>query len=637
MHSAMKRKNSFSFALLSFFRNFGFAELTMHSAMKRKNGFSFALLSFFRNFASEQKTKTIMRRYLLILLTICLSATAWAQTDNNGTLQTGSLQADSLHAALIDSLQRQLHEMKMNELMLQSELAKHNESERADSLARINTQHRIDSLRSVTPGVPLVIEGDTLLYIYATQGGQGPEYRAHVLHNKMMRIGKRLQLTTDTIYVFESEHTTDVMYGEMDLIRVSDLDGLWNGMSRHELARCYMDIIGKKIEQMQDEYGLMAKLRGLGWALLLIVVQIVLFKLTQIFIRHIRRRIVDGFGGRIKAQSIKGYEFLNVHQAKRILLLLTRVLQVALIVVQLLISLPLLFTFFPETEQFTWKMIMFVWEPLQDIAISFIHYFPNLVKAAIILYIVNWLLKAIHRITDEIAKENIKIDGFYPDWAPPTYQIIRIFAIAFTIIVIWPLLPGSDSGIFKGVSIFVAALFSLGSTTTIGNLISGLIITYMRPFLVGDFVRIGDSEGIVVEKNAFITRLRDIKDNIITVPNNSILSMQTINYTAAARHSQGSIVHSDFTFTYKVPRQTIEQYLLEAADRCSLLLKEPKPFVLVTTLEDFYSRYEINAYTKDTHRLFAVYSELHKNILDVFREHDLEPTSSHFVSVKENK
>jgi small-conductance mechanosensitive channel len=159
----------------------------------------------------------------------------------------------------------------------------------------------------------------------------------------------------------------------------------------------------------------------------------------------------------------------------------------------------------------------------------------------------------------------------------------------------------------------------------------------MRPFLVGDFVRIGDSEGIVVEKNAFITRLRDIKDNIITVPNNSILSMQTVNYTAAARHQQGSIVHSDFTFTYKVPRATIEQYLLEAASRCTLLQEQPKPFVLVTALEDFYSRYQINAYTMETHRLFEVYSELHKNILDVFREHDLEPTSSHFVSVKESK
>jgi small-conductance mechanosensitive channel len=157
----------------------------------------------------------------------------------------------------------------------------------------------------------------------------------------------------------------------------------------------------------------------------------------------------------------------------------------------------------------------------------------------------------------------------------------------------------------------------------------------MRPFIVGDYVRIGEREGEVVEKNAFITRLKDIKGNLITVPNNSILSQQTVNYTAALRHGEGSIVHSDFTFTYKVPRATIEAYLLEGAARCQLLLKEPKPFVLVTALEDFYTRYEINAYTKETERLFEVYSELHKNIIDVFREHDLDPTSSHFVKMEE--
>jgi small-conductance mechanosensitive channel len=138
----------------------------------------------------------------------------------------------------------------------------------------------------------------------------------------------------------------------------------------------------------------------------------------------------------------------------------------------------------------------------------------------------------------------------------------------------------------------------------------------------------------VVEKNAFITRLRDIKGNIVTVPNNSILSMQTVNYTAAVRHGKGSIVHSTFTFTYHVPRETVKSYLLEAADRCKLLQKTPKPFVLYTSLEGFYTQYEINGYTQEASRLWAVYSELHQNIVDVFSEHGLDPTSSHFVKVK---
>lgn len=546
-------------------------------------------------------------------------------------------QVDSLQQLVIDSLTRELQEMKLKEIVMQEALYKSGELSRQDSIRRAEQKQRIDSLRTVTPGVPLIIAEDTLLTVYASLGGEDPVHRVSAMKYKILQIGKSLKMTTDSIHIFESEYTADIMSGEQVIMRVSDLDGLWHGLSRRELAEENMSIISTEIGRLQAEYGLKAKLQGIGWAILLIVVQILFFILTARFIRHLRLRIIDGFNGKIKPLVIKGYVLLNIRQFKRILLVLTRSLQVVLVVLQLIISLPLLFSIFPETEKFTWNMVNYIWSPLRDIALSIIYYFPNLVKIAVIIFVVHWLLKGIHHIADELEAGNLKIDGFYQDWAMPTYHIIRIFIIAFSVVVVWPWLPGSESGIFKGVSIFVAALFSLGSTTTIGNLISGIIITYMRPFLVGDYVRIDNSEGVVVEKNAFITRLRDIKGNIVTVPNNSILSQQTINYSAALRHGDGSIVHSDFTFTYVVPRQTIEEYLLEAADRCTLLLKEPRPFVLITALEDFYTRYEINAYTRETERLFDVYSELHRHIIDVFREHHLNPTSSHFVSVKENK
>ena len=563
------------------------------------------------------------RGILAIGLMLCVVLAGHAQND---TVQL-----------MIDSLTRELKEMKLKELLMQEALDKNGETARADSLRRAAQKQRIDSLRKTTPGVPLIIEDDTLLVVYASLGGDDPVHRVASIERKILQIGKSLKMTTDTMRIFESEYTADIMSGEQVVMRVSDLDGLWQGMSRRELAEQNMRIIGLEIERLQAEYGLEAKLQGLGWAVFLVVVQVVFFILTVRFIRHLRRRIIDGFGGKIKPLVIKGYTLLNVHQWKRILLLLARVLQVFLVIVQLFISLPLLFSIFPETEKFTWNMVNYVWSPLRDIALSVIMYFPNIVKIVVIIYVVHWLLRAIRHVADELQAGNLKIDGFYQDWAQPTYHIIRIFVIAFSVVVIWPLLPGSESGVFKGVSIFVAALFSLGSTTTIGNLISGIIITYMRPFLIGDFVRIDGREGVVVEKNAFITRLKDIKGNIVTVPNNSILSQQTVNYSAALRHGEGTIVHSDFTFTYVVPRETIEQYLLEGAARCERLMKDPKPFVLVTALEDFYTRYEINAYTQEAEQLFEVYSELHKHIVDVFREHHLNPTSSHFVSVKENK
>lgn len=561
-----------------------------------------------------------MRRCILLLLVWCCAFIGKAQSHDSVVVER-------------DSLLRVLQEMKFKEMELLNALDESGRDAREDSIRRAEEKLRIDSLRKITPGTALVVDGDTLLYIYASLGGDDAEHRVESASRRILQVGKSLTLSTDSMHIFEGEYTTDIMCGEVVLLRVSNLDGLWNGLSRQKLAEHYMVILTREITLLHEKYGLKAKLVEVGWATLLVAVQILLIFLTVRFIRYLRRCILENFKGRFKTLAFREYTILHFHQVQHFLLVMTRILQVLLIIIQLFISLPLLFSIFPETEIFTWHLVRYVWTPLRDIMITLVHVFPNLVKIMVVIYLVWLMLRGMRYITEEIAVGRLKIEKFYPDWAYPTYHIIRIFVIAFTLVVVWPWLPGSESGIFKGVSIFVAALFSLGSTTIIGNLISGIIITYMRPFLVGDYVRIDDREGVVIERSAFTTRLKDIKGNLITVPNNSILSQQTVNYTAAMRHGRGTIVHSEFTFTYKVPRQTIESYLLEGANRCALLLKVPEPFVLVTALDDFYTRYEINAYTQETEILYEVYSDLHKHIIDVFHEHDLDPTSSHFVKV----
>ena len=587
-------------------------------------------LFFFVSLHPELHFDMKKRLFFLLMLSLltCLGI-------SSQTVEMPLLEEKDSDQLVIDSLKRELDDHKLRMMLMKHMLDSTGHTARTDSLRKERLRQHIDSLRQVTPGSPVVIDGDTLFFIYASLGGEDRDHRVSDVCHRILLLGKSLKATTDSVHLFESDMTTDIMVGEIVVMRVSDLDGLWNGQTRQELAEDQKEIIRLKIEELQEQYGLNAKLRNFGMALVIIVLQIVFFILTARFIRWLRKEILSGLRGYMRPVVIKGYELCNVKQGKHILLIMTRVLQVALVIFQLLISLPSLFSIFPETEKFARNMIRFIWNPLEDIFSSLVSFFPNLVKICIIIFIVRWLLRMLNHMASEVESGRLHFDTFYEEWAKPTYQIVRIFVIAFTLIVIWPLLPGSDSGVFKGVSIFVAALFSLGSTASIGNLVSGIIITYMRPFLVGDFVRIGDREGTVIEKNAFITRLRDIKENVITVPNNSILSLPTVNYTAAVRQSGGTIVHSDFTFTYKVFRQQIEPLLLEAASRCELLLKTPPPFVLITELEDFYTRYQINAYTQESQRLPDVYTELHRHILDVFRENNLEPTSSHFVKVNQ--
>ena len=201
-------------------------------------------------------------------------------------------------------------------------------------------------------------------------------------------------------------------------------------------------------------------------------------------------------------------------------------------------------------------------------------------------------------------------------------------------VLIFPYLPGSGSDIFKGVSIFIGVLFSLGSSSAIANMVAGLVITYMRPFKIGDRIKIGDATGDVLEKTLLVTRIKTIKNEVITIPNSSVLSGNTINYTIEAQ-GQGLIIHTTVTIGYDIPWKTMHQVLIDAALRVDLILKEPSPFVLQTSLDDFYVSYQINAYTKEANKQALVYSNLHQNIQDVCFEQGIEILSSHYLAARD--
>ena len=236
---------------------------------------------------------------LIFLLFLLLPLMAVAQEPDSAQL-------------VMDSLKRELQELRLKEIIMQHALDSTGQSAREDSLRLVRRKMHIDSLKSITPGVPVIVEKDTLFILYASLGGEGPVHRAEDITYKILQLGKSLRTTTDTLTVFNSELTSDVMSGQFVLVPVSDLDGLWAGMSRQELAHVYMGIIDKKIKKMQAEYGLQAKLRGMTWAAALIVLQIVFFVLTARFTGWMRKEIMDGLRGRMKPLVVKGYELLFV-------------------------------------------------------------------------------------------------------------------------------------------------------------------------------------------------------------------------------------------------------------------------------------------------------------------------------------
>jgi small-conductance mechanosensitive channel len=234
----------------------------------------------------------------------------------------------------------------------------------------------------------------------------------------------------------------------------------------------------------------------------------------------------------------------------------------------------------------------------------------------------------------EIERGALKIPGFYIDWANPTYQIIRVLFLAFMLIVIFPYLPGSNSPVFKGVSVFLGVLFTFGSAGALGNIVSGLVLTYMRAYKIGDRVKIGDATGDVIEKSLLVTKIKTIKNEIISIPNTSVMNSHTTNFSAEAAE-RGLILHTSITIGYDTPWRQIHELLIKAALATDLIEKDPLPFVFQESLNDFYVKYQINGYSKIANMQSSIYSQLHQNIQDIFNEAGVEIMSSHYSNIRD--
>jgi small-conductance mechanosensitive channel len=240
------------------------------------------------------------------------------------------------------------------------------------------------------------------------------------------------------------------------------------------------------------------------------------------------------------------------------------------------------------------------------------------------------LLNLLRAFFQAIQRGRLTFAGFDPDWALPAYKIARTAFIAFTVVVAYPYIPGSESPAFKGVSLFLGVVFSIGSSSSIANIVAGYMVIFRRAYKVGDRVKIGEQLGDVVELRLQATHLRTIKNEEIIVPNSLVLNTQVTNYSSLARKG-GLILHTMVTIGYDAPWRQVHALLLLAAERTEGLLRKPMPFVLQTALNDFYVSYELNAYTDRPQEMVQIYSELHRNIQDAFNEHGVQIMSPHYL------
>ncbi|WP_339717444.1 mechanosensitive ion channel domain-containing protein [Cyclobacterium amurskyense] len=539
------------------------------------------------------------------------------------SLKKAELEAQLLKLKTTDNLQK-------IDLIQQLETIKENEKRRiANKIAQI------DSLKNTAKGYPVLgFKNDTLFYIYTKMGAASPKERAVSISNKINQLYQDDFLIEDSIRISDTEETYDIVYKDLIIASVSENDALWYGKSKKELSENFQQIIKSAIVQAKDENSWLKLLSRIGLVFFVMLV-------AWVFIGLIGKgytRLVINFDINkekwLQDLSYKDYTFLTVDQETQILLFLIKVLRWFVYFLLLYITLPIIFSIFPFSRDWANTLFYLIWSPFKGLLISIWTYIPNLFKILVIYFVMKYVIKFVKYIFQEIEAEKLVLSDFHSDWAMPTFSIVQFLLYAFMFVLIFPYLPGSESAIFKGVSVFVGVLFSLGSSSAISNMVAGLVITYMRPFKIGDRIKIDNVTGDIIEKTLLVTRVRTIKNEVITIPNSSVLTENTTNYSIEAK-DKGLIVNTTVTIGYDVPWPKVHKVLIEAARRTDMIMDEPAPYVLQTSLEDFYVAYQINAYTREASKQALIYSSLHQNIQDVCNESDIEILSPHYRAARD--
>lgn len=489
-------------------------------------------------------------------------------------------------------------------------------------------------LDTAVKGYAVIPFGDTLFTLYNRAGSFLPEARAVAVTRRIQKLANEYYFAKDSLRLVPEEKDISIVYGESIIISVSDTDALLMNTSRQQLAAQYKNQIDSAVIKYKKSNSFRSILRQSSLALLLIVaLAFALFITNQLF-SFLRRRISQQKGRHINGIRFRQYSFINEEQHVELLFAITNFIKWIARVLLVFLALPLLFGVFPPTKKFANSIFEFIKVPVTGILQNSWNYLPKLVTIMVIVTISSFVLRALRFLKKETGKGALKIPGFHADWANPTYQIIRVLIYAFLLVAIFPYLPGSGSPVFNSVTIFLGALFTFGSSTSLGNVISGLALTYMRSFKDGDRVKIGDVTGDIVEKNLLVTRVRTIKNEVISIPNSNVLNNHTINFSKDAPE-RGLILHTTITIGYDVPWKTVHALALKAALSTKLIETEPAPFIYQTSLDDFYVSYQINAYTRSPNNQAAIYSELHQNILDQFNQAGVEILSPHYQAFRD--
>jgi small-conductance mechanosensitive channel len=498
-----------------------------------------------------------------------------------------------------------------------------------------------DTVRAVAPdslvpaGTPIVVRGDTLFRVFGRLGLLDADLRAAGITARLDSIARNYRPERDSLHVVEIDGDVVVMAGDMAILAVLPADAVRAGVSQQELAAEYIGQLSGALSTTAFRW----QLREFGIGFLKTLLTLVALGALVWLLRGLHERLlrlVNFFrhSKRIPSITLQQLEVISADKIADALLLTIKVMRGVILLLVGYLLVVLVLGYFPWTKGASGRILDYVVGPLGTVGTAILDYLPNVFFVVVIVLVTKYILKGLHFFFNAVGSGAVTLGTFDREWAEPTYKLVRFLVLAFALIAMFPYLPGSKSDAFKGVSLFMGVLLSLGSTGAVANLVAGTLLTYSRSFQIGDRVRIGDTLGDVVMRTLLVTKIRTSYNVEVTIPNSKVMSGDVLNYSTIAR-TQGVILRTTITIGYDVPWRRVHELLVSAALSTEGIEKEPAPFVLQTGLNDYYPAYELNTYVKNAARMRLTLSALNERVQDVFAEAKVEITSPAYTAIRD--
>lgn len=469
---------------------------------------------------------------------------------------------------------------------------------------------------------PVIVDGRVLFQVRGVTAYPAVQ-RAEEVRLRIVSLAEDESFNGSELTIVETEERSEIRRGEFVVLPVYDVDAALENLPRALLAKVYLEKIAFTIDEYRADRSTNVLARNTGYAAgATVLLALVVWGVRALFRaligwteRHVRRGVEE--------LASKSHYLIRPGPLWSLATGAMRLLRTLVYLVLAYTYLNTVLGLYPWSRPVARILFELVLDPLRALGSGTLAALPNLAFLVVLYLAVRYLLKVIRAFFRGVEYGRIQLENFDPDWAEPTFKILRVAIVAFALVIAYPYIPGSDSLAFKGVSVFVGVLLSLGSSSYISNMIAGLSMTYRGAFKVGDRIKVGEVVGTVENVKLMVTRVRTPKNERVFLPNSNVLTTEVVNYSQIARE-EGVVLHSTIGIGYDTPWRQVEAMLLEAAARTEGLKEDPPPFVLQTRLGDFAVHYEINAYTSEAQRMPALYSALHANIQDVFNEYGVQ-------------